>query len=306
MSDNASTDGTPDAVREFLADPRFRYHRNDRNLGMVGNWRRGVRELATGEWVMILSDDDHLTRTDYVRNALRRAAEDPGVVLVLGNAHIRLEPGEKMIELRLPWNPIEDGRRVFLGRGTVFPQDFALCNVLFRRDLALELDAFSNDHCLFCDSELFLKMCLRGKVGVVHEFVSVYRVHADNLTSASRKDWRPIVHNLDALLAPLGLARSQRRIAEPELAAWERRLVLPAIQSSLLVLASEHRDSFARASAALHEKAGPLFETACASRRFRAKLSLARHCPPLYAMGSRVEAAVGRARARPRIPQPPR
>ena len=45
-------------VREF-GDLRVRYYRNEENLGMFGNWNRGV-ELARGEWVTFLHDDDVL------------------------------------------------------------------------------------------------------------------------------------------------------------------------------------------------------------------------------------------------------
>lgn len=45
-------------VREF-GDSRVQYYRNEQNLGMLGNWNRGV-ELARGEWVSFLHDDDVL------------------------------------------------------------------------------------------------------------------------------------------------------------------------------------------------------------------------------------------------------
>jgi len=40
----------------------IRLYRNGQNLGMFGNWNRGV-ELARGEWLTILSDDDVLLPT---------------------------------------------------------------------------------------------------------------------------------------------------------------------------------------------------------------------------------------------------
>lgn len=45
-------------VRE-CGDSRIRYYHNEENLGMFGNWNRGV-ELARGEWVSFLHDDDVL------------------------------------------------------------------------------------------------------------------------------------------------------------------------------------------------------------------------------------------------------
>lgn len=45
-------------VRE-CGDLRVRYYHNEKNLGQFGNWNRGV-ELARGEWVSFLHDDDVL------------------------------------------------------------------------------------------------------------------------------------------------------------------------------------------------------------------------------------------------------
>lgn len=55
VSDNASTDKTPDVVRQF--GRRARYVRNETNLGATTNFFRLV-ELASGEYFSWLQDDD--------------------------------------------------------------------------------------------------------------------------------------------------------------------------------------------------------------------------------------------------------
>lgn len=58
VMDNASTDDTPEVSRRWMAqDNRIRYHRNDENLGAVGNMKRGY-ELTGAEYVVILPADD--------------------------------------------------------------------------------------------------------------------------------------------------------------------------------------------------------------------------------------------------------
>lgn len=42
-----------------LNDPRIRYYINTKNIGVFGNWNRCI-ELALGEWMTILGDDDLL------------------------------------------------------------------------------------------------------------------------------------------------------------------------------------------------------------------------------------------------------
>ena len=58
--DNCSTDDTGGIVAGLArAEPRLRYYRNDRNLGICGNFNRAL-ELASGEYVKILCADDWL------------------------------------------------------------------------------------------------------------------------------------------------------------------------------------------------------------------------------------------------------
>ena len=56
ITDDASTDDTPEVAQSF-ADPRVRYYRQSRNVGVSRNWGTGV-ELAHGEFVALLMDDD--------------------------------------------------------------------------------------------------------------------------------------------------------------------------------------------------------------------------------------------------------
>jgi glycosyltransferase involved in cell wall biosynthesis len=60
ISDNASDDGTSDAVRA-IGDPRIRYFRNDTNLGGASNLERCVH-LAQGDLFSWLQDDDLLLK----------------------------------------------------------------------------------------------------------------------------------------------------------------------------------------------------------------------------------------------------
>lgn len=58
ISDNASTDATEDICREYVrTDSRVRYHRNDHNIGLHGNFDL-VLDLATAPYFMWASHDD--------------------------------------------------------------------------------------------------------------------------------------------------------------------------------------------------------------------------------------------------------
>jgi abequosyltransferase len=60
ISDNASTDETPEIIREYQKKyPLVRYFRNDENLGADRNFDLAVRRTE-GEFVWLFSDDDRI------------------------------------------------------------------------------------------------------------------------------------------------------------------------------------------------------------------------------------------------------
>jgi glycosyltransferase involved in cell wall biosynthesis len=61
ISDNASTDATAEVIRDFSArtGKAVRFGRNERNLGIDGNIH-AVSHLATGRYLLLMSDDDFL------------------------------------------------------------------------------------------------------------------------------------------------------------------------------------------------------------------------------------------------------
>ena len=145
---------------------------------MVANWRKALNKYATGKFFMILSDDDYLIDDSYISKAVKLIETENDVVMVYANGYLHYESTDEKVKFILPFNGVESGKLIFLSRNKVLPQDFCLCNILFKRSLSLELNAFSNDYNISCDSELFLKMCLYGKVGVIGDLVSVYQFHS--------------------------------------------------------------------------------------------------------------------------------
>lgn len=84
-------DGTAEGVPEWFAalgDPRVTYLRNERNLGVSGNFQKCV-ELATRERMVMMGCDDVLL-PNYVATVRALAAAHPGVGLI--------QPGVQVID----------------------------------------------------------------------------------------------------------------------------------------------------------------------------------------------------------------
>ena len=243
ISDNGSIQDTRREIEQQLHDKRVRFYGNETNIGMVNNWRHSLEKYAKGEWFIILSDDDYFIDPGYVSKAIAIAIQDEKVKLVFANGFIYNEGSKEQTPLNLPFEKIEEGMHVFLKRNCYPPQHFTLVNIVFNRSATIALNGFSNPDNLACDSELFLKLCVLGKVGVVHDFVSIYRIHANNLLNTSRLNPNMFVETaLGYLLEAYNFARNNRPEFEKQLKDWQQRLIRPAARSVIKELLFFHPD----------------------------------------------------------------
>jgi glycosyltransferase involved in cell wall biosynthesis len=80
ISDNASTDRTQEiCLRYAAADPRIKYFRNEKNVGVSRNFNR-VFELSSGEYFKWCAHDDYPAPT-YVEKCVEVLDSRPDVVL---------------------------------------------------------------------------------------------------------------------------------------------------------------------------------------------------------------------------------
>lgn len=97
VSDNASTDPTKLVVQcSGLHD--IRYHRNNTNIGAVANLRQ-VLDMARGEWVWPIGDDD-LLLDGAIRSVMRNMVDDVGLIVVYDMLYDGAIPQEYRQSLR--------------------------------------------------------------------------------------------------------------------------------------------------------------------------------------------------------------
>lgn len=82
ISDNASSDGTYEyAQRAAEQDQRIKLHRNDTNIGLIGNLNR-FADLVSAPFYMILCSDDVLLSTSALQKAVDVMTHNSSVVSV--------------------------------------------------------------------------------------------------------------------------------------------------------------------------------------------------------------------------------
>lgn len=88
VCDNHSQDETPEVVRDAQGRWPFRYYRNKENLGAARNAVRLITELAEGEFLWMLGDDD-IVRPDGVARVLSVLEQYPEIDYVFVNTSPR-------------------------------------------------------------------------------------------------------------------------------------------------------------------------------------------------------------------------
>ncbi len=101
ISDNASTDRTPEVCREYAKkDPRVRYHRNSTNIGAIKNFNH-VFKLSSGEYFMWAGDHRSRGRQHLFRAVWRLWHPIQSVVLCCSQT-VRVTPDGVQSEIVPP------------------------------------------------------------------------------------------------------------------------------------------------------------------------------------------------------------
>lgn len=145
VCDNTSTDNTPEVVKPYIGRSDFRYYRNPRNVGMLGNLQVTAHH-ARGRHVWILGDDD-LVKPGSIKRVLQVLREQPDLALVyLNYAYTREDDATAVRDLDrflAQSTPIiAPGKDIFgpVRRICTESENFftAIYSLVFRRDHALQ------------------------------------------------------------------------------------------------------------------------------------------------------------------------
>lgn len=186
VHDDASLDGTEAVVRQ-IADPRVRYLRHERPLGVARN-RSTCLASAYGRYVAWLDSDD-----EYLPHMLGRQLAvleaNPGIGLVHGGFHVIAADGERLPDWPAPFrqDTIEPAHEAF--RNLIAGNEVTTSTVVVRGDCHEAAGGFRRGvGASSSDWDAWLRLALRADVAYTAEPVARYRQHAGTIsrgTSAS-------------------------------------------------------------------------------------------------------------------------
>ena len=165
-------------------DPRVRYRRNEKNLGLGGNWNACVA-AARGRWLVIQGDDDRLLPS-FCEGLLQIASSDSTVLF--SNHYVIDEQGRRLEEESRKWTVRY--QRHLLPRGKV--QETARCvwnnsvpmtAALVRTDAIQRLGIRTDLNTP--EIELFARLASEG-ARFDHEpaYLAEFRSHAESSTAS--------------------------------------------------------------------------------------------------------------------------
>jgi glycosyltransferase involved in cell wall biosynthesis len=197
--DDCSTDDSIQIINEYLsANSNFKYFRNEKNLGLVGNWNKCIA-LANGEWIKFLFQDDKISE-DCIETFLKYVNEKTPLMVseryfdISGIVTSGMEARASYYNKFLPTlsriniqniNNFIDGKSIsnasvkFMSMNIIGEPSVSF----FRKSCVLTCGYFNDRLDQICDFEFFLRIASKyGIVNVPHQ-LSTFRIHKNSVTN---------------------------------------------------------------------------------------------------------------------------
>ena len=203
VCDNASTDRTADIAREYAArDPRIRYLRSERNIGLMPNFNRAFHESAPARYFAWSAHDDRRS-PQFLERLVGRLEAAPEAVLAYNRAAIigphghpmpydssigafiapddRIYHDDRGLEQDIVGPPEDRFRRVLLSTMVNTP-----IHGVFRRSF---LETSSLFQFYGADTLLLAEAALAGTFCYVDEDLFLWRLHPSGTAYMTREQW---------------------------------------------------------------------------------------------------------------------
>lgn len=182
VADNASSDDTVNVVKSYLAkDNRVRYIRRNINIGSLANHLHTYHNESKGDWVIFISDDDYLTASNFVEDAISKILEysnDEEVAFYQSAVITKNEAAN----IDFIFKPSITADLAVFEKGEYFANYFSInffsfTTTIFNRKL-VDLHQLTEKY-FHTDVELMLVLSLYGRVILSERVSGVYRLHVN-------------------------------------------------------------------------------------------------------------------------------
>lgn len=194
VADDASTDGTPEILRQIEADARrpLRLILRGQNLGMQANFADAWRQCR-GKYIALLECDDYWQSPNKLAAQVAAMEADPSISLAFHDVRSVDAEGQPRSESF----PATQGP--FDLRGLLYNNYAQTCSVMYRAGVVPEVPQWLSSLALL-DWPMNILHAARGTVFHVPGPVAVYRFHKSGVWSGRSTAYRQ-ARSADALVA---------------------------------------------------------------------------------------------------------
>lgn len=180
ICDDKSKDNTVEVI-EKIKDDRIKLYKNEKNLGMSGNWNNCLKKCS-GEFIKLICADDMLAE-DCLEKEVRALKENPTAVLAESDTRLfDLDGKPKGFYKRYKTSGLTDGKRI--ARKGFFVKNYfgaPLANT-FRRSALKQTGGFDSWYTYILDYDFWVQLACKGDVFIIHEPLNYFRVRNDSNT----------------------------------------------------------------------------------------------------------------------------
>jgi glycosyltransferase involved in cell wall biosynthesis len=179
VSDNASTDETPEVLEE-LTNQKLRVIRQKTNIGLLPNWNACLA-AAKGEYIVFVSDDDRIEPW-MLERCVTLIKRDPQIPIVIALARsMALDRTLPILASRRLGTGIWNGSDILIE----YLNDaigIHMCSIMIETAALRARGGFPIDFPHASDVAAWAPLLFMGKAGLVNEFCATCRSHSDSET----------------------------------------------------------------------------------------------------------------------------
>lgn len=178
--DDNSKDDTYNVVKS-IKDDRVSVYKNEKNLGMAGNWNKCL-ELCKGKYIKLICADD-LIHNRLIEKEVQIMEKYPSVNLVQSDTQfIDLSGKAKGYYRRYHKSGVVKGKKA--SRFSVFTRDYLgapLANMI-RKSAYDKLGGFDDSFFYIIDYDFYMKLANFGDIYIIHKPLNYFRIRNDSNT----------------------------------------------------------------------------------------------------------------------------
>lgn len=182
--DDGSTDGSGAIIKRFAdKEPRIKYLRNEKNLGIQKTLNKGLQE-AQGEYIARIDDDDLWIAKDKLERQADFLDQHKGHVIVGTGTVVVDGSGQELFKYLNPISDVEVRRKI------LFKNCFTHSSVLMRKEAVLGVGGYDESEGTLHveDYDLWLRLGGVGKMANLPFYMTEFRLRRGAISGLNKKD----------------------------------------------------------------------------------------------------------------------